>query len=259
MLLAFALNSFSQSNHYYKDLIKYKKWGIIAGPVLYIPAEAILLEGNYTFDNKIMWGFNAGVEYDFAPEKRWSLVSGLYLSYEPACHISVKINQEDMPTDYPSDYKDDFKAYAFYSFSLPVLARLNIQVGENTYASIHGGIRMLYFPRGEYEMTLQVSDQGLDPIDVFNLKVSSQENILQGSFIIGTGLSVALNKMLLKSKIMYVIYFQDVMSGDYRYYNLKSSPPSYGLYQMSGNYFGLMFSISQVKRKEKYRIPVSGD
>jgi hypothetical protein len=80
LFIAFTVNSFSQSNLYFKDLIKYKKWGIIAGPVLYTPAEAILLDGTYAFDNKIMWGFNAGVEYDFAPEKRWSIVSGLYLS-----------------------------------------------------------------------------------------------------------------------------------------------------------------------------------
>jgi len=57
----------AQSKNEYPELRKFRKWSLVAGPVLYNKAKISPQYGDYTFDNKPMWGFNAGFEYDFFP------------------------------------------------------------------------------------------------------------------------------------------------------------------------------------------------
>jgi hypothetical protein len=60
ILLYIILNSglFAQGNKEYPALRKYGKWGIVAGPVLYNSAKIYPQYGDYTIDNRPIWGFN---------------------------------------------------------------------------------------------------------------------------------------------------------------------------------------------------------
>jgi hypothetical protein len=82
----------------------------------------------------------------------------------------------------------------------------------------------------------------------------SPDNAVQGSFEIGTGLIFPINKVLLKSKIIYVMNFQNIMEGEYLFDNMFVSPRSYGQYELSGNYLTVLFSVSLKKSKRKQNI-----
>ena len=87
---------------------------------------------------------------------------------------------------------------------------------------------------------------------MFGLRVDSPLNWVQGSFVIGSGISYTMKKILLKANLVYVMNFQNLMEGDYLFDNMFVSPRSYGYYKLSGNYLGLLFSASLAKKKSKW-------
>lgn len=240
--------SFSQGQMVYAELYKYSKWSFTTGPVLYDKAKLTPQYGDLTFENKPMLGFNVGVLYDFHPEKKWSFQTGLIVAKEPIYSIYYKISHNDLYENYPGDLIDEYKSYALYSFSFPLSLRLNLQTGKKTFASFTVGLKAMYFPHGESEYTYAISDEQLsDYREIFGLKLESPENSIQGSFVIGTGCSFALDNVLLKANIIYVMNFQNTISGVYQFANLFNSPDTRGYYDLSGNYLGLQFSASLKK------------
>jgi hypothetical protein len=244
---------FAQSNKEYFSLSKFRKWSIVAGPVLYNKAKIYPQYGDYTFENRPIWGFNAGFEYDFYPAKKWSFVTGLILAYEPVYNIHYCIKHEDLYPEYTEDCVDKVKMYANPSFSAPLLVRLNLQVDKNLFANFITGLKVMYFPSGAAAMSLVFhNEDDTEAREVFGLRLESPDNAFQGSYIIGTGISFILDKILLKSNLIYVMNFQNTIAGEYQFGNLFTSPPAGGDYELSGNYLGLLFSVSIANNKKKY-------
>jgi len=96
LIIVFTPEVFSQNVSEYHGLKKYRKWGIIIGPTLYNRATLEPQYGDYTFENKPMLGFNAGFEYDFYPDRKWSFITGLIVAMEPAYKIVYSLNEEDL-------------------------------------------------------------------------------------------------------------------------------------------------------------------
>jgi hypothetical protein len=249
---AFLKIAFSRDQKVYSELSKFSRWSIVAGPVIYNKAELTPQYGDLTFENKPMLGFNAGILYDFYPDRKWSFQTGLIVAKEPIYSIYYKISNNDLYENYPGDLIDEYKSYALYTFSFPMLLRFNIKTGSKTFATLITGLKAMYFPGGEAEYTYAISDEELsDYREIFGLKLESPENPLQGSFVIGTGFSYALEKVLLKANLIYVMNFQNTISGEYQFANLFTSPDTRGYYELSGNYLGLLFSASLKRNKDK--------
>ena len=243
----------AQQDNTYSALKKYSNWGFVAGPVLYTKGKIEPHYGDYTFENKPIWGFNAGFEYDFYPERKWSFTTGLLVALEPSYKIRTTINKEDIYSHFDEDLVDTWNSYAIVSFSAPLLVRLNIQASKNTFVNFQTGLKIMYFPHGESGLSVSVSNQELgESREIFGLNMFSPENALQGSFVIGTGASFIINKVLLKSNLIYVFNFQNTMEGEYRFDNMFVSEPSGGDYTLSGNYLGLLFTVNLTKRKSKW-------
>jgi len=255
LVILFDAASFAQNNKYYPELSKYSHWSVIAGPALYNKAKLYPEYGDYTFDNRPIWSFNAGFEYDFIPDGKWSFTTGIIVGYEPVYSIEYRIKSEDIYLEYLEDDVDEAKMYAMPSFSFPLLARLNIQVNKIMFAFFTTGLRALYFPPGEasFSLTFSNSDQN-ESREVFGMRMVSPDNAFQGSFEIGTGLIFPINKVLLKSRIIYVMNFQNIMEGEYLFDNMFVSPRSYGQYELSGNYLTVLVSASLMKSKRKLNI-----
>jgi len=253
-LITITLSSglFAQGNKEYQSLSKYSKWSLVAGPVLYNKAKIYPQYGDYTFENRPIWGFNAGIEYDFYPDRKWSFVIGLIVALEPGLNIEYCIKKEDIYSQFTEDWVDKAKMYAIPSLSAPLLVRLNIQVNKNMFANFTTGLKVMYFPSGYLDWSVVFhNEDDTESREVFGLKLESPDNSFQGSFVIGTGVCFALNKILLKSNIIYVMNFQNTIAGEYQFGNLLSSPPTRGDYELSGNYLGLLFSVSIAKKKNK--------
>ncbi len=247
---AFLKMSFSQEYKEYSELYKFSKWSFTAGPVVYDRAKLRPQYGDLTFENRPMLGFNAGILYDFHPERKWSFQTGLLVAKEPIYSVRYKILHNDLYETYPGDLIDEYKSYALCTFSFPFLLRLNLQTGKKAFASFTTGLKVMYFPQGESEYVYSISDKVLsDHREIFGLKLESPENSLQGSFMIGTGFSYLLKKALLKANLIYVMNFQNTISGEYQFANLFTSPDTRGYYDLSGNYLGLVFSVSFKKSK----------
>ncbi len=244
--------SFSQGQKEYSELYRYSKWSFTAGPVVYDKAKLTPQYGELTFENKPMMGFNAGVLYDFYPERKWSFQTGLLVAKEPIYSIVFKIDNKDLYPEYPGDLNNEAKMYSLNTFSIPLHIRLSLQTGKKSFASFLIGLKAMYFPYGGAEYTYAVSSEVLsDYREIFGLKLESPENSIQGSFTIGKGFSYTREKVLLKANFIYVMNFQNTISGEYQMANFFTSPDTRGYYNLSGNYLGLQFSVSLKKGKGK--------
>ncbi len=257
LVTAFLKTAYSQEQKSYYDLSKYSKWSLVAGPVLYNKAKLTPQYGDLTFENKPMLGFNAGILYDFNPDKKWSFQTGLIVAKEPIYSIRFKILNNDLPSYYQGDLTENYKSYALYTFSFPLLLRLNIQTGRKTFASFLTGLKAMYFPSGSSDYTYAISSmEHADYREIFGLKLESPENSIQGSFVIGSGLSYAMEKVLLKANLIYTMSFQNTISGEYQFANLFTSADTRGYYDLSGNYLGLLFSASLKKGSLKNKMHI---
>jgi len=244
---------YAQTDKEYYTLKKYRKWGIIAGPILYNRAKLEPQYGDYTFENKPMLGFNAGFEYDFYPDRKWSFITGLVVALEPAYNVHYSFTKEDIYSIYEDDFEDKDKMYAMTSFSIPLLMRLNIQVKKDAFVNFLSGFKVMFFPPGEAGLSVSFSNEdNSETREVFGLNLHSPDNLFHGSFVIGSGISYATKKILLKANMIYTMNFQNAMEGEYLFDNMFVSPRSRGYYKLSGNYLGLVFTVSLVKKKDKW-------
>ncbi len=253
LFMVFIPEVFSQNVSEYYALKKYRKWGIVVGPIIYNRATLDPQYGDYTFENKPMLGFNAGFEYDFYPDRKWSFITGLIVALEPAYKIVYSFKEEDLYPQFADDLTDKDCMYAMTSFSTPVLLRLNIHVSNKIFINFRTGLKVMFFPPGGASMSVTFhNEDDTESREVFGLRMDSPDNMFQGSYIIGSGISYTAKKVLLKANVIYVMNFQNSMEGEYLFDNLFVSPRSYGYYKLSGNYLGLLFSVSLTKKKEKW-------
>jgi len=252
LTIVLSTEAFGQTSTEYYALKKYRKWGIVAGSVLYNRAKLEPQYGVYTFENKPIWGYNAGFEYDFYPDRKWSFITGFIVALEPIYNIKLSIKKEDLYPGY-DDLSEKDKMYAMTSFSAPILLRLNIQTNKRIFVNFRTGLKAMYFPDGSASVSWTFhNDDDTESREVFGLRAESPLNWFQGSFVIGSGISYATKKVLLKANLIYVMNFQNSMEGDYLFDNMFVSPRSYGYYKLSGNYLGLLFTVSLAKKKDKW-------
>lgn len=254
LILFLGAELFAQKNKEYIALSKFRKWGIIAGPVLYNKGKIYPQYGDYSFENFPIWSYNAGIEYDFYPDRKWSVITGIIVALEPVYNIQCTFRAEDIYDQFEVDFADKYRAYAMPSMSAPLLIRLNIQVNKRLFANFISGLKVRYFPPGEQELSVVFHNRDdTESREEFYLYAASPDNSFQGSFVTGAGLSFAFHNVLLKSNLVYSMDFQNTMEGYYEFKNLLTSPPSGGDYESSGNFLGLLFLVSIAKNKKKYQ------
>ena len=252
LAIIFPVLSQAQNNVEYHILNKYRNWGVVVGPVLFNKASIVPQYGDYSFVNKQTLGYNFGVEYNFNQSRKWSFTTGLIVSKEPIYNLQFTIRKVDLYPGHENDLTERVKLNAINSFSSPLLLRLNIQASKKLFINATTGLKIMYFPSGSADMTITISNgDDTESRQVFGLKLESPENSFQGSFVIGAGLSYALEKVLLKANFIYVMNFQNTISGEYQFGNLFTSQNTRGYYDLSGNYLGLQFSVSLKKSKGK--------
>jgi hypothetical protein len=246
--------SIAQEQKTYSVLSKYSKWSFVVGPSLYNKAKLTPQYGNDIPKSKRMPNIHFGITYDFHPDKKWSFVTGLLVAKEPIYSVEYEFNTYDLYEEYREEpiYMDKFKSYALYTFSFPILLRFNLQISKNKFLAFQIGLKAIYFPPGEEDLIVAFSSEELmETREVFGLKLESPTNSMQGSFVIGAGFSWAMKKILFKTDFIYVMNFQNTISGEYQYANLLVSPDSRGYYDLSGNYLGLLFSVNLKKGKKE--------
>ena len=240
-------------NQDYYQLGKYRNMGIMVGPILYDKAFNIPQYGEYIFENKPIPGLNFGLEYDFYPNKKWSLISGLYVNSEAVYNIRFRIWEKDLYPGYTEDMVDNAIAYAIKTFSVPLLLQLNLQTGIKSFINFRTGLKIMYLPNGTAEFSLSISDSALsDSREIFGLRLESPDFPFVGSYVVGTGVSYAMNAILLKLNLIYVMNFQRTITGEYLFGNLMSSSPTRGYYKLTGNYVALQFSVNFKKPKNRW-------
>ena len=241
---------FSQENTTYSNLDNYYKWGIVVGSSVYDKAKIEKTFGDYTFTNRNPLSYNIGLEYDFYPSKKWSFVTGLWITKEPLYNIKYRIFQKDLYPHFTEDLVDYSMGYGIPTFSFPLLLRYNLKASQNIYFNFFSGLKAMYFPPGTSYYGVEISKEDFSDVrEIFGLKMESQDFSFYGSFVIGAGASFARKKVLLKARAIYVMNFQNTINGEYQFGNMFSSPPARGTYELSGNYIGILLTANLKKSK----------
>lgn len=253
LFLLIASYTFAQTGDKYQVLNQYHRFGITVGPTLYNKGAIKPQFGNYTFDNFNTVSFNAGFEYDFRPTKVWSVQTGVFIGHEPAYNISVKIPIEEFSLVNREDFVMKWKRFGQYSVSVPITFSIKKRIAHRLYGQLKTGFRMMSYQQGSASTSIAIeSDDQTEMSQVFGLRMSTPETSIYGSYILGGGVHWASKWFLLKTDIVYTMNFKSILEGEYRFGNLLESEPSGGLYEMSGNYFALMFTVHFNRSKDKY-------
>lgn len=253
LFLLIASYTFAQNGDRYQVLKQYHRFGITVGPALYNKGKIDPEFGSYTFENFNTLSFNAGFEFDFHPEKLFSFQLGCFVGYEPVSNIRITVPKEDLPLLADDDLVQKWKTFGHYSISIPMTVSIKKRIANKLYGQLKTGLRLLNYAQGSASGSISVadSDSGYD-YQVFGLRARTGDTKYYGSFILGGGVSWMSQWFLLKTNLLYYANFQPIMAGEYRFGNLLESEPSGGLYELSGNYFALMFTFHLNRPKHKY-------
>ncbi len=250
LTIFFSNQIYSQDNNELKPLKKYHRFGWMIGPAIYNNAHINPQYGSATFKNYPILGFNAGFEYDFRPDKRWSIISGLTVANEPIYSFYVYFPKGDIFADYP-DVDHRLKGYANISFSVPLYISIKKRIWENAYAQLRTGIKIMYFPSGDAYTSIMFINQELGTSkEVWGIKASSQDFSYYGSYIIGGGVNWMFKRLLLKTNLIYFWNFTPTITGEYQFDHLLITEKSRGDYTLSGNYLALLITFHFKKRRQ---------
>jgi hypothetical protein len=248
LTIIFSNNIYSQHLSELMPLNKYQKFGWMVGPAFYNRAQLDPQYGSATFKNYPIPGFNAGFEYDFRPNKRWSIISGFTVAKEPIYKVKFHFPEGDIYPNYPES-SDKLKAYAIVSFSVPIYISIKKRIGDKAFGQLRTGLKLMYFPPGDAytSATFHSLEQDMSK-EVWGIKASSQDYSYYGSYIIGGGVNWMFKKLLLKTNLIYVWNFTPTIEGEYQFDHLLITEKSRGDYTLSGNYLALLFIIHFQKR-----------
>ncbi len=234
-------------------LSKYRKLSIFIGPKVYSKAKTYVTYGDYRFTNKLFPGLDFGFEYDFHPEKKWSITTGLIITKEPIYNITFHIFKKDLYPQFTQDWIDKAKSYSIYSFSVPILYQYKFQTSNKSFITLSSGFKLMYYPTGTAYFGFEISNEDqTETREIFGLKLKTQDYSIYESFILNPGFIFVKNKILFKPSIMLVLNFQNIIEGEYQFGNLLSSPPARGKYELSGNYLALQLAVNFKVPKRKW-------
>lgn len=248
---------YAQKSSDFEVFRRYRKLSIFIGPKVYWKAKTYAEYGDYNFTNKVIPGFDFGFEYDFHPDRKWSLVTGLILTKEPIYNLQYHIFQKDLYPQFYEDFVNKTKSYSLnYSFSVPILYRFKFQTSGNSFITLSAGLKLMYYNSGVTSFGLVIhNEDDSESREIFGLNLSTQDYSFYESFIFNPGFIFIKKRMLLKPSLLLVINFQNIVKGEYQFDNLLSSPPSRGKYELSGNYLALQLAVNfKVPRKKWMKI-----
>lgn len=230
------------------QLDSFRNWNIVLGPVVYDRATVYSDSGPFEFKPKNMLGYNVGINYYFPTFSKWAVSTGLIIALEPGYRFDTFIKKEDAFPQFTEDLGDPTFAYSATSFSIPILVHYKIRDYEKFNIDLFSGLKAMYFPSGYLEFVESVANrtQSIGK-EVFGLYLDSPDNYIQGSFIFGAGVELH-KKRLWKMNIIRVVNFQNILEGQYLTKNLNITPLSEGKYKLSGNYWGILFSVGLKKK-----------
>jgi len=241
------------ANRVFGKLDEYRNWGVHIGPSLYNKASSTLEYGKYSIENHAIPNFNFGFNYHFPLQRNWSIISGVWITPEPMFHLSYKIETEDLPYPYHSSSFFKEKGYGIYDFSIPILLNKNWHWRKKIFFDLQLGIKLMHFPHMNGDVLVTLSQNGNNRKEIFYMEMTSSENPIYSSAILGGGISFTLNNVIIHSTLYYVHNFKNIRTGYYKFSNFSYSPDSYGKYTLSGSYLYLQFAVRLRKSKKKLR------
>lgn len=239
----------------FEELGKYSRFGILIGGSLYDNATIKSEYGPLTFKNKLIPSYNLGFEYDFSPERKWSIITGFNCSFEPLYNLKVPFYTNDFDESKTDpDFIEDY-AYSLFSFSTPILLAHREKFSNYSFLEFRVGFRLMYYSDGDIIYGYGYDDNN-NHIEVFELRLRNTNTTnIYGSFVFGAGVNLLTKWFLMKINILCNLNFKNPIEGEYLFDNLPISERTYGKYYLSGNYLGLNvvfhFNRDIFKRKLK--------
>jgi hypothetical protein len=248
-LLSF-FSVFSQNCSDFTELEKYHNFGISIGGRIYRKGETIASYGNYKVQMKNPITYSFGCSYELFTANKWSVKSALNFAKPPFDKSSVTILQKDINPAFGRDLIIEINEFSKLFVSIPLICQFKFKLFSKNYLSFNAGGIAIYHPYSSYEFTARAIADGI-AVEVYKLRAFSTSNFFHGGLTTGCSYYLDLNKILFEFRFTYTAMFQNIFQGEYQFGNLLVSPPTRGLYKMSGDY--LEFSIATHFLKFKKR------
>ena len=220
--------------------IKSNRFNVLVGVSLYE-------KGLYTQDTgdvKVMSinpkSLNLGFEYAIFQKNSFRINSGFFVSFEP--EDNFKFNYRDLNGEKELAHR----LFPMYSLSIPIIFEYVKPVNKAISLSALLGVRGVFISEGIQSKYLLNSASNSK---VFELENFDDGNKVLGSIIVGVGMKRFFRMTEVGLRLSYVNNLKNIYNGGYRINEPIDNSLTKGKYSISGNYFGILFTVSIPKFK----------
>lgn len=249
LLILFSMHLSVKAQSFQK-LDPYSSFAISVQGLAYLKGDYTRTEGNYPIKSNYLYSWQAGVRYTIlGSSSPWGLSTGFYIGWPPVYSHTVTIKKEDLFTPSTDDAVLLIKTSSTYSVVIPLTVEYKRKIVTNHYAAISAGVQGMWLGIGQASSSYVMVDEDAER-EVFVVEASNEEPGYYYSTLLGVGDYFTSQAGLFYIGLEYSKSFQTLMSGRYKFANLKVSPDTKGTYKLDGDYLALTLRYSW-KRKER--------
>lgn len=231
----------------------YSNWGYHITPILFEKASTTRDFGSTVLENKVMTSFQLGIKYHFLKEKKISFNTGVKFTLIPQINSYFKLSKNDVYESF-NGFEESLKEYGSVYVSVPINVEYKKRLNNNIIFNTNLGLDIFYITSSRDDFSIELASSSLNEVrEIFAIYYETQDNAVQFSAVLSTGIYFMFNKFMLQANLVYNKNFQNLLDGEYQFGNLFVSEPTRGDYIVSGDYFGLSTTVYFKKRAKKKR------
>ncbi|MGY6562168.1 MAG: hypothetical protein ACXITV_08675 [Luteibaculaceae bacterium] len=242
---------FTMQNLHGQNFSKIENWSFSSGILVFEKSQTLPINGELVVNPKNGVGWNFGVEYDFFPNSKWSLISGTFIEFIPLHDYKVSISPLDHWPNETEPLKVNFRTNT-RNLSFPILVRKSLNFSERSKLNFLLGVNLTWNGSSLGE-TFLITHSDFGETRFIHHSIITTNYTWFKTYTLGIALSRNFDRFFIRTNIFYRFSDNNFASGEYSFFNLLKSDESNGKINLSGNNFCLSLSVgllsNQFKRK----------
>lgn len=247
-------SSFAQNSNSYlfeaNNPSKKFQFALIAS--IYAPAQSQVILGEQNLINLPNYGLSFGFEYDLMPNRKWSIVSGLFVQRQHAHHYFISISPNDLHLSANRNLEMRIKESSFFAFNLPVFITRKVKNSKGRVFELRGGSLLHFSPPSSTSLDFNHGPPEGPYVTHFRKRGYSRNNFLHTAINAGFSTTMVNRNTAIKIVFTYNYFLKDMYYGSFIFENLRQSDNSIGSYRLSGNHLNVGLTFSRHRTKKNY-------
>jgi hypothetical protein len=240
-------------------LFKGGHFGFSIIPLINQKADADRISGPYRLKTKPAGGIEAGFNYDYNFNNRYSLIIGIHGGVNVR-NFSLFVPKEDFIPNKAEDFIADSRSsrVADMYLSAPVLFEYRWKVEKRNFWNVQAGVNIRYYPDEIYESSgWYEADNSGGYYKIIDLELLVSRNLKPWiDYNLGAGYTITLrNWNFFRANLLFNMSGKSIASGMYTI-RVQGQPDSFGNYASKHSFLGLSLSYTWTGTNSRVLKPI---